>query len=99
MHGFTYGITQVGTMALLLQHVPHHVMARAQGYIAACTGLVMSSAALMSGAIYARYGDGVYYVMAMLGLAGATVMWFGRHRAGQRPDRVGDQPQSASSGG
>jgi MFS transporter, PPP family, 3-phenylpropionic acid transporter len=88
MHGFTFGLTQVGTMALLLQHVPHHVMARAQGYLAACTGLVMSSAAILSGAIYACYGDGVYYVMAALGLAGASVMWFGRHRAGQRAGSV-----------
>ncbi|MET0967886.1 MAG: MFS transporter [Tardiphaga sp.] len=87
MHGMTFGLTQLGTMALMLQHVPQHVMARAQGYITACTGLVMSSAAVLSGAVYARYGDGVYYVMAALGLSGACVMWFGRGRAGARsPD-------------
>jgi PPP family 3-phenylpropionic acid transporter len=84
MHGVTFGLTQVGTMALMLQHVPQHVMARAQGYITACTGLVMSSAAVLSGAVYARYGDGVYYVMAALGLGGACVMWLGRQRAGAR---------------
>jgi PPP family 3-phenylpropionic acid transporter len=84
MHGCTYGLTQVGTMALLLQHVPHHVMARAQGYLAACTGLVMSSAALLSGAVYARYGDGVYYVMAALGFVGACVMWIGRRGVSEK---------------
>ena len=98
LHGLTFGITQVGIMALMLQHVPPHVMARAQGYLAACTGLVMSSAAMLSGVVYARYGGGVYYLMAALGLAGATVMWCGRHRAGQRPG-AGDQPHSAASGG
>jgi len=99
LHGATYGLTQLGTMGLLLHHVPPHVMARAQGYVTACTGLVMSSMAVLSGAIYARYGEGVYYVMAVLGLAGATVIWFGRHRAGQPPGVAGDQPQSAASGG
>jgi PPP family 3-phenylpropionic acid transporter len=97
MHGMTFGLTQLGTMALMLQHVPQHVMARAQGYITAGTGLVMSSAAVLSGAVYARYGDGVYYVMAALGLAGASVMWMGRRRAGQRPGA--GQPHSSASGG
>lgn len=78
LHGATYGLTQLGTMGLLLHHVPPHVMARAQGYVTACTGLVMSSMAVLSGAIYARYGEGVYYVMAGLGGAGACVIWCGR---------------------
>ncbi len=99
LHGATYGLTQLGTMGLLLHHVPPHVMARAQGYVTACTGLVMSSMAVLSGAIYARYGEGVYYVMAVLGLAGATVIWLGRHRAAQPPRVADDQPQSAASGG
>ena len=78
LHGATYGLTQLGTMGLFLHHVPQHVMARAQGYVTACTGLVMSSMAVLSGAIYARYGEGVYYVMAALGAGGACVIWLGR---------------------
>lgn len=88
LHGATYGLTQLGTMGLLLQHVPQHVMARAQGYVTACTGLVMSSMAVLSGAIYARYGEGVYYVMAALGLAGACVIWLARRRVEQKLTRV-----------
>ena len=84
LHGATYGLTQLGTMGLLLHHVPQHVMARAQGYVTACTGLVMSSMAVLSGAIYARYGEGVYYVMAALGLAGVCVIWCARHRLAQK---------------
>ena len=38
-HGLTYGLTQVGTMGLLVRHVPSHAMARGQGYFAACSGL------------------------------------------------------------
>jgi MFS transporter, PPP family, 3-phenylpropionic acid transporter len=91
-HGLTYGLTQVGTMGLLVRHVPGHVMARGQGYLAACGGIVTGSASILSGAIYARYGQGVYYVMAAMALSGAIVMWLARHR-------LADHPQSAASGG
>ena len=91
-HGLTYGLTQVGTMGLLVRHVPVHVMARGQGYYAACGGIVTSSASILSGAIYDRYGQGVYYVMAAMALSGAVAMWLARHR-------LADHPQSAASGG
>ncbi|WP_163413865.1 MFS transporter, partial [Escherichia coli] len=32
MHGLTFGITQVGTVALMVRNVPHHMLASAQGY-------------------------------------------------------------------
>jgi MFS transporter, PPP family, 3-phenylpropionic acid transporter len=88
LHGATFGLTQLGMMGLLRHHVPQHVMARAQGYVTACTGLVTSAMALLSGTIYARYGEGVYYVMAMLGACGAAVIWFGRKRVEQRLSNV-----------
>jgi PPP family 3-phenylpropionic acid transporter len=91
-HGLTFGLTQVGTMGLLVRQVPGHVMARGQGYFAACGGIVTSSASILSGAIYAQYGQGVYYVMAAMALSGAIVMWLARHR-------LADHPQSADSGG
>jgi PPP family 3-phenylpropionic acid transporter len=91
-HGLTYGLTQVGIMGLMVRHVPHHVMARGQGYLAACSGIVNSSASILSGAVYARQGQGVYYVMAAMALSGAVVMWLARHR-------LADQPQRAASGG
>jgi MFS transporter, PPP family, 3-phenylpropionic acid transporter len=79
-------------MSLLVRNVPVHMMARGQGYLAACTGIVVSSASILSGVIYARYGQGVYYVMAAMALSGALVMWLARHR-------LADQPHSAASGG
>jgi PPP family 3-phenylpropionic acid transporter len=82
-HGLSYGLTQVGTMGLLVRHVPLHVMARGQGYFAASTGIVTSSASILSGLVYARYGQGVYYVMAAMALTGAVVMWSARHRLGR----------------
>jgi PPP family 3-phenylpropionic acid transporter len=91
-HGLTFGLTQVGTMGLLVRHVPGHVMARGQGYYAACSGIVTSSASILSGAIYARHGQGVYYVMAAMALSGAVLIWLARHR-------LADHPQRAASGG
>ncbi|MET0878834.1 MAG: MFS transporter [Tardiphaga sp.] len=98
MHGLTYGLTQVGIMGLLVRHVPGHLTATAQGYLTACTGIVMSSAAIVSGVIYARYGQSAYYAMALLALVGAAAMWFGRHQA-DAPFGLSDHPQSVASGG
>jgi PPP family 3-phenylpropionic acid transporter len=91
-HGLTYGLTQVGTMGLLVRHVPLHAMARGQGYFAACSGIVTSSASILSGAVYAGYGQGVYYLMAVMALSGAVLIWLARHR-------LKDHPHSAASGG
>jgi PPP family 3-phenylpropionic acid transporter len=91
-HGSTFGLTQVGTMGLLVQHVRSHMMARAQGYLTACTGIVTSLASVLSGAIYARHGEGVYYLMAAMALVSAFVMWLARQR-------LQHQPQSDASGG
>jgi PPP family 3-phenylpropionic acid transporter len=91
-HGLTYGLTQVGTMGLLVRHVPVSVMARGQGYYAACSGIVTSSASILSGVVYAGHGQGVYYVMAAMALSGAALMWLARRR-------LSDHPHSAASGG
>lgn len=93
-HGLTFGLTQVGTMGLLVRHVPVHVMARGQGYLAAASGIVSSSASIISGAIYARYGQGVYYVMALMAMLGGTLMWLARHRLADD-----HQPHRSASGG
>jgi PPP family 3-phenylpropionic acid transporter len=91
-HGLTFGLTQIGTMGLIVQHVSGHVMARGQGYLTACTGIVTSIASVLSGAIYAQHGQAVYYLMAAMALGSAVVMWLARHR-------LEHQPQSAASGG
>ena len=91
-HGLSFGLTQVGTMELLVRHVPVHRMARGQGYYTACSGIISSCASILSGAIYARYGQGVYYLMAVMAGSGALLMWLARHR-------LAHHPQSAASGG
>lgn len=79
LHSFTYGMTVLGTMALLVRLVPDHAMARAQGYLAALTGFVMSSASVVSGMIYARDAAGIYYLAAVMALVGGGVIWSARH--------------------
>jgi MFS transporter, PPP family, 3-phenylpropionic acid transporter len=91
-HGLTFGLTQVGTMGLMVRHVPAPMMARGQGYLAACGGMVSSSASILAGAIFAGYGQGVYYVMAAMALSAAVVMWLARHR-------LADHPHNAAAGG
>ncbi len=91
-HGFTFGLTQVGTMGLLVRHVPVHAMARGQGYLAACTGIITSGATVLSGPLYARFGEGIYYVMSAMALSGAFLIWLSRHQ-------LGGHPHKAASGG
>jgi MFS transporter, PPP family, 3-phenylpropionic acid transporter len=91
-HGLTFGLTMVGTMGLMVRHVPIQMMARGQGYLAACTGIVSSTASISSGLIFARYGQGVYYLMAAMALSGGLIMWLSQRR-------LSDHPHSAASGG
>lgn len=91
-HGLTFGMTIVGTMILLVQRVPPHQIARGQGYYAACSGLLGAATSIASGAIYARIGDDLYYVMAAMAAAGAIVIWSARHR-------LKAHPHSEESGG
>jgi PPP family 3-phenylpropionic acid transporter len=80
MHGLSFGVTQVGIMMLMVRHVPHHLSASAQGYLTACSGLVLSVASISAGAIYARYGQSVYLMMAVMALMGAVTIWLTRRR-------------------
>jgi MFS transporter, PPP family, 3-phenylpropionic acid transporter len=77
-HGVSFALTQLGTMGLMVKHVPMLAVTRAQGYLAACSGIVASIASIVSGLIYARYGEGVYYAMAAMALLGAVIMWAAR---------------------
>jgi PPP family 3-phenylpropionic acid transporter len=91
-HGLSFGFTQVGTMGLMVRHVPVPQITRAQGFLAALGGVVGSTASIVSGALYARYGQGAYYAMAAMAFSGAMVMWFAR-------GRLAAHPQSEASGG
>ena len=51
------------------------MMARGQGYLAACSGIVSAITSILCGMVYARYGQGVYYMMAAMAASGGLVMW------------------------
>ena len=85
MHGLTFGLTMVGTMGLMVHVVPSHIMARGQGYLAACSGIITGSAYILAGAVFARYGQNVYYVMAVIAACGGLVMFSARHRLLHHP--------------
>lgn len=90
-HGLSFGLTQVGTMGLMAHRVPGHVLARGQGYLVACTGMVTSLASVISGRIYESHGQGVYYLMAAMALTAALIMWSARYGL--------SRPASEASGG
>lgn len=91
-HGLTFGLTQVGIMGLMVRQVPAHLIARGQGYLTACGGIVASTTSILCGMVYARYGQGVYHMMAAMAALGGLVMWLAR-------DRFTHHPHSAGSGG
>jgi PPP family 3-phenylpropionic acid transporter len=79
-HALSFGLTQVGIMGLLLHQVPGHMMARGQGYLTACAGIVAGLASVASGTIYESWGQGIYYVMAAMAASGGLVIWLSRKR-------------------
>jgi PPP family 3-phenylpropionic acid transporter len=91
-HGLTFGLTQVGIMGLMVRQVPAHLIARGQGYLTACGGIVASTTSILCGMVYARHGQGVYHMMAAMAAVGGLVMWLAR-------DRFTHHPHSAGSGG
>jgi PPP family 3-phenylpropionic acid transporter len=92
MHGLSFGLTQVGIMNLMVHHVPPHIMARGQGYLSACGGIAAGSASILAGAVFARYGQNVYYVMAAIAACGGLMMLSARHH-------LAHHPHNAASGG
>jgi PPP family 3-phenylpropionic acid transporter len=91
-HALSFGLTQVGIMGLMLHRVPAHAMARGQGYLAACGGIVAGLTSIASGTIYGTLGQGIYYVMALMAALGGLVVWLARKR-------LSHQPHKSASGG
>jgi PPP family 3-phenylpropionic acid transporter len=89
MHGLSFGLTQVGIMNLMVHHVPPHIMARGQGYLSACGGIAAGSASILAGAVFARYGQNVYYVMAAIAACGGLMMLSARHHLAHHPHNAG----------
>lgn len=74
MHGLSFGISHLGAVGLIVRLAPGHVIATAQGYAVASNGAVMACTTMLTGALFASFGDGVYYMMAAQALAGAALV-------------------------
>lgn len=96
LHGATYGLTLLGTMGLLVRIVPMHMMASAQGYLAAASGIVMSSASILAGTMYSQLGADIYHAMTLMAAGGVAVVCLARRSLMQSGET---QPHSAASGG
>jgi MFS transporter, PPP family, 3-phenylpropionic acid transporter len=99
LHSLSFGLTQLGIVGLMLRNVPSRVAATAQGYLSAAGGIVMSSATMGSGILFRSYGEGVYYAMAVMALAGAVLILVARPWFADTGSAASAQPQSDASGG
>lgn len=80
MHGLSFGLSHLGAVGLLVRLAPGHVIATAQGYVVASSGVMMASATILVGTFFSSLGVGIYYLMAAQALAGAIMMLVLRRR-------------------
>jgi PPP family 3-phenylpropionic acid transporter len=84
LHGFSFGATHLGAMALLVRVAPQGRTATAQAYYAIGLGAVMAAMMSLSGWLYAAYGGRAYAAMALAAVAGCAcgaVAHYARQRA------------------
>jgi PPP family 3-phenylpropionic acid transporter len=72
-HAFSFAATHTGSMLLIFEPAPHAMRARAQGWLTAAIAGVSALVVMISGSLYAGFGEIAYLVMAGLAAAGATV--------------------------
>ena len=71
LHGLSYGATHIGAMHEMAQQIPMKLSATAQGPYAATTGGILAgSIVLACGPLYAHFGSGTYWVMAVIAALG-----------------------------
>jgi PPP family 3-phenylpropionic acid transporter len=70
LHAASFGAAHLGAMGFLARAVPKDLAATAQGMVATVSGIVMASATVLSGWLYAGSGSFAYLAMAGMGVAG-----------------------------
>ncbi len=79
LHALSFGATHLGVMGLLARLVPGRIMANAQGYVVTASGIIMASTGIACGWVFNSVGEGIYYGMAAMALAGTIIMVAARH--------------------
>ena len=69
--------------------VPGRIMANAQGYLATASGIVMASTGIACGWVFASVGQGIYFGMTAMALAGTIVIIGARHAIRKAMSDVG----------
>jgi MFS transporter, PPP family, 3-phenylpropionic acid transporter len=80
LHGLSFGATHLGAVGFVARAAPAGLGASAQGYLAVVGALVMAGVMGISGELYAQWGSGAYWAMAVLAALGALVLLAGTGR-------------------
>jgi MFS transporter, PPP family, 3-phenylpropionic acid transporter len=96
LHALSFGATHLGAVGFVARVAPAGLGASAQGYLAVALALVMAGAMGISGELYARWGSGAYWAMAVLAALGVLVLFAGRLWAGGKEcaERGDERPSS-----
>jgi PPP family 3-phenylpropionic acid transporter len=77
LHGFTFALLHLACMRLIGIVVPVRLAATAQALYALGAGLASMILTLLSGRLYAEYGGGAFFPMALLCGMALPLAWFG----------------------
>ncbi len=70
LHALSFAATHLAAIGFIARTVPAQLGATAQGYLSIALGLAMAGGMLLSGVLYARYGNLAYAAMAVAALLG-----------------------------
>jgi MFS transporter, PPP family, 3-phenylpropionic acid transporter len=98
LHALSFGATHLGAVGFVARVAPAGLGASAQGYLAVALALVMAGAMGVSGELYARWGSGAYWAMAVLAALGALVLLAGRLWAGGKECAERGEERRSSQG-
>lgn len=73
LHGLTYGAAHLGAIHFIGKAVPEEAGGTAQAlYSTIAAGVMQGAATMLSGALYAHYGNGTYLAMSAMAAAGCA---------------------------
>lgn len=90
LHGLSFGMTHLGTIAALAWLAPQTGRARAQGVLSAALAFGSAGATLLSGLIFRNAGGWVFLAMAPLAAAGGVCALLAARTAPAYPQRAGE---------
>src|SRR5436190_1213195 len=88
LHGLTFALLHLACMRMMAILVPFSLFATAPGVYAFVSGLATSALTLLSGILYASYGGGSFFPMAVLCAVALPFAWFGFADKGNRCDEA-----------